>query len=245
MPARVRAGAAPWWPYVRVVRDENEGSSYGLFTLCTTIVGALSVLIAQQADTRGAAVWFAIQATLAYAVNLLGIGALFWREWVQQEVELWPTAPESRLFGRRVPWRVVRALDHYVAINVAFSLLFMTFWVWDSSPDKDYYFALPDTLPRQNAWAVWSVFLGTAFALWNGVGFREFLLRRVSVIFVGTVHIFFALPTLLLVFGVVVSEAQQRQTDDERRQEVVRTEVQRLQAERQQEQQPLSTFCTE
>ena len=105
----------------------------------------------------------------------------------------------------------------------------MTFWVWDPSDDKTYYFALPDTVNRQNHWVVWSIFLGTAFALFNGVGFREFLLRRTSVIAIGTLHIFISLPTILLVIGVVISDAQQRQNDKEKRQELVRAAMQQQQ----------------
>lgn len=187
-------------------RGENNGSSYLLFTACTVALGAINVLIDQQAHTQGSRIWFAIAAAVIYVVNLVGIIFLFWREWVSQMIEISVVNWEPRAFGCRIPWRLYRIIDHYLALNLAFSLIFMTFWVWDPSPAKDTYFAFPAGLDATNHWAVWLSFVGTSFSIYNGVGFAEFSVASSATVAVATWHIVWAKPIDLVVAAIVVAE---------------------------------------
>lgn len=186
---------------------ENNGSSYLLFTIGTVGLGAISVLIDQQAGTQGARVWFAIAATLLYVINLVGIISLFWREWIAQLVEISPTSWEPRFFGYRIPWRLYRIVDHYIGLNIAFSLLWMTFWVWDPSDAKETYFTFPPSINSSNHWAVWLSFIETSFAVFNGVGFAEFQLASTATVALTTWHVMWARPIDLVVAAIVVSES--------------------------------------
>lgn len=186
---------------------ENDGSSYFFFTAVTAATAALSILLDQQIANEGTRVWFAIQATLLYALNIAGVFSLFWREWIGQAAEISPPMRSRlRLAGYRIPWRLVRIVDHYVGINLAFSQIFMVFWVWDSSPLKDTYFSFPAGLAATNHWAAWLSFIGTSFAIYNGVGFAEFSLNSSAVVAVATWHIALAKPIDLIVAAIVVAE---------------------------------------
>ena len=188
-------------------QGENDGSSYMLFTLVTVALGAINVLIDQQTGTRGAHVWFAIAATALYIINLVGILSLFWRIWVEQMVEVSIFSWQPRIFGHRISWRLWRIIDHYLGFNLAFSLIFMTFWVWDDSPNKDKFYDFPPNMPVSNHWAMWASFIATAFAIYNGVGFNEFSATSPGTVVVAGLHIVLAYPITLIVAGIVVGAA--------------------------------------
>lgn len=185
---------------------ENNGSSYLLFTICTAIVSAFIVLIDQQANTQGSHVVFAIAATLTYLVNLVGIIFLFWREWAGQAIEISLTERNLSFAGYSIPWRLYRTVDHYLGLNLSFALIMMTFWVWDTSADKDTYYSFPSSLNVQNPWAMWMSFIGTSFAIYNGVGFAEFAVISTATVAIATWHIILAKPIDLIVAAIVVSE---------------------------------------
>lgn len=186
---------------------ENDGSSYMLFTLCTAALGAINVLIDQQTGTQGARVWFAIAATVLYTLNLIGVVFLFWRIWVAQMVEISAFSWQPRILGHRISWRLWRIIDHYLGLNVAFSLILMTFWVWDDAPDKESFYDFPDNMPVRNHWAMWASFIATSFSIYNGVGFNEFSATSPGTVIVTGLHIIFAYPITLIIAGIVVTAA--------------------------------------
>lgn len=196
--------APPAPPY----RPENDGSSYGLYTLATLVCGSLSILIVQQADTKGARVWFAIQAAALYAGVIVATVFLFWRTWIRQLFEITPgwLSRLAHTYAPNVPWRLVRVIDIYMAINFAFSLLYMVFWVWDPSPTKNTYYIFEPGLDVTNPWAVWIVFINASFSIYNSAC-ADFVLNRNSIMGVVSLHVIIADPIKLFVQVIVVSEA--------------------------------------
>jgi len=188
------------------ISTENDGSSYFFFTIFTTLMGAINVLIVQQTHTQGAQIWFAIASPILYIINFAGLISLFWREWLSQMFEVSVVNWEPRIAGHRVPWRLSRMLDHYLAFNISASLIFMTFWVWDNSPTKTNFFLFSPGINTSNDWAMWLSFFSASFALFNGVGLLQFnLASSGSIAFTG-LHIILSKPIDLFVLSILIAE---------------------------------------
>jgi hypothetical protein len=101
----------------------------------------------------------------------------------------------------------VRILDHYLALNLAFSLLWTTFWAFDPTPDHARYFAWHSQINTDNIWAVWLSFVGSAFAIFNGLGYGDFTLNASGPIAVTSFHIVISRPFEFAVVAVLTTEA--------------------------------------
>ena len=189
---------------------ENNGSSYMLFTLAAGAFGTIAVLMDQQINTKGSHVWFTIVGVFFYVINLIGIVSLFWREWISQTIEISPSSRTSQL---RIPWRIYRVIDHYLGLNLSFSLVLMIFWVWN----QDTYYAFSQGINSTNHWTAWLAFIGTSFSMYNGVGVVHLNVASSGSGAVITWHIMLSRIINMFVFVTVIGEgvsfAKQKRRD--------------------------------
>jgi len=184
-------------------RQVENGSSYGLFSLFTVISLVILNVIDQQTNSRAVDIFFICCAVLIYLINLAGIASLLVREWIGK-------LGNFQLFERKrkslIPWRLIRATDHYVALIISMSGVLLAIWAIEGRKQDTYSYSFPDRLNYHNNWAVWIAFLGDAAALDNG-GFGQILLVGEVVLCFSTWHMFLTKLLGWIVFVIVITES--------------------------------------
>lgn len=181
----------------------DNGSSYGLFTLFTVMSLVILIVIDQQVQNRGFDLFFAIFSFLLYAINLIGIASLLIREWVGHllNLQLFPRTGNSL-----IPWRIVRAVDLYVALVLSVSGVFLAIWSYEGRQQDSHSYLFPDKMNYRNHWAVWLAFMNDAACFDNG-GFGQVLLVGEVVLAFSTWHMILSKPLGWVVFGIVITES--------------------------------------
>lgn len=137
------------------VTAENNGSSYGLFTIVSLALGSAAIAIDQSYNTRASHIVLTVTASAIALITLVNLVSLFWRIWVGQCLEI---SPKIRFrYINRLPWQVVRVMDSIISWNLGMSYLMLLFWVWDTSPDRSDNFTFCDMSACQNIWAAWNI----------------------------------------------------------------------------------------
>lgn len=147
--------------------DDNDGNSYGVFTLLSIGLGPMFILLEQQVTQTWTRVFFTLFAAAMMLLATFNLLSLFWRVNVRQEFEVTP-----KFVGNfrvpvlsRVNWRYWRLLDAYLAWNLAQGYIYLVFYVWDlNNPLKNSQFNFcADLYACHNIWAVWVECTAAAF----------------------------------------------------------------------------------
>lgn len=146
-------------------RDENDGSSYMLFTLVGAIAGPLFILLDQLVDTKASHAIFTTFAAFYLPFVLLNTLSLAWRTWIRQEFEVSLPLPQT-LFGRRLPWRLVRVVDVALSSWLALSFVMLCFWIWDGDLHRETHFEFCEIAGCHNIWGAWNMCISQVVALW-------------------------------------------------------------------------------
>lgn len=184
-------------------QGRGNGSSYGLFTIFTIVSLVILIVIDQQVQTRGFDIVFVILSCLLYLISLIGIASLLIREWVGQLLHLQLFARTRRSW---IPWRIVRAIDLYLALVLSMSGVFLAIWSYEGKEQFSHSYSFPDRMNYRNHWAVWLAFMNDAACFDNG-GFGQVLLVGEVVLAFSTWHMIISKPLGWIVFGIVITEA--------------------------------------
>lgn len=133
-----------------------------LWTAATALLSVVCVLVENQLPgSLASRVLVAVLAPLVLAANMAGIALLLLREWANVHIRWFP----FRVYRarRRLTWRMLHIIDHYLALGAAWALVLFVLWVWDDSAERSRYFEFDYAASRRNAWAGWLRMLGIVF----------------------------------------------------------------------------------
>lgn len=200
------------------MEHDHGARTWMLLTAGTLGASVLCVLIESVVGGRTAAILMAVVAPLLVAGNLAALADLLLREWFHVSLPhlLWRQRHHGRhdalpplvyVHRQPVPWRLARVLDHYLALNVAWALLLLVYWVWAPAAHRDLYIELPGKAAQHNVWAAWLVTLVAAFSEFNTAGFGHVVIQHPASAAVELAMVITDRLVDLIILGVVVAEA--------------------------------------
>jgi hypothetical protein len=161
--------------------DSSLGRSYGLWTLFTVVASLVCLIIISTAGGLAGKIVILVVAPPLLLLNIVGVVLLAYVHWMGDRHPFFPhwLFPKLTMHGRRLPGALMRVLDHFFALNLAWALLYMVLWTWDGAEEHDTYFELLLRAARHDVWAAWVVFVFFAFHVFVTFGVAEIALVHV------------------------------------------------------------------
>jgi len=202
-----------------MAEEDREARTWMLLTAGTLAVSALAVLVVSTAGGAAGRVLIATLVPPVVIANLAAIADMLAREWLG--ASLWELAtgrrpPSSGLpalvhvRGRSLPWRLLRVVDHYFAMQLAWALALLCFWAWDADAQHQTYMSIAGELTRRNVWAAWISLVVTTLQVFNSAGFAQIILTHPASEAVSLAMVATSGLTQLLLFGMVAGEGFER-----------------------------------
>lgn len=190
----------------------SYGRTYMLWTICTAAVSLLCVIIQSTAGTAVGKIFILVLAPPTVLLNLLGILAFAYREWVNPRWQIFPHSlfPHVLVSGKDIPWRLARVVDHYFALILSWALIFLLLWMWDPTPNRDRYILLENPISVHNVWSAWISFISLSVQIMNEIAHTPHPRHPVSEAIVTSFAIVAWFCTIAL-FAIVLSVAGEAQ----------------------------------
>lgn len=156
--------------------------TYMLLTAITAVASVLAVMIEFVAHNTASHVVLTVTACLAVLMNFCALGELAYHMWIEPFMHKHRAYDNNKHTQKRhggLPWAALRILDHFLALNLAWALLFVQLWAWDKSADHTHYFRTATAEPLHNVWTVWLVMIGLAFDIYLTAGHSQVLAAAV------------------------------------------------------------------